>query len=633
MIEVQPRRRFNVAERQAMYIASGGKCSQCGADLTAGWHADHVVAWARGGATDVLNGQALCPKCNLKKGPGVVMKPWVGEMRSWQEAALDRYRAVGQRDFLCVACPGAGKTRFALRLAHDGLLRGTVRRVVIVCPTEHLKRQWTLAAHMAGINLDPDWSGAQAVREAPDFQGVATTYMGVYHSAQFHRHLCGIPTFVIFDEVHHAGDGNGWGDALRVAFEASTARLCLSGTPFRQDNQPIPFVRYDDGRSVADYTYSFGQAQTDEVCRQVSFPTYEGDIEWIKDGKTIRAQFRDDLKFDEARQRLRAALSPDVDYLPELLRQASAHLDVIRSNGHPNAGGLVLAIDQAHAIRVAKLLYGLTGEDATVAVSDEDKATGSIKDFAAGTSKWIVAVKMVSEGVDIPRLRVLAYVTNVATEMFFRQAVGRIVRVMEGLDEQMAYLYCPADPIFIGYAREIMEEREHYIEEQSDREILEAQEEGREIGMFAPVSGTALAHDVIHKDQAFDQADINEARTYMEECGLPRSTPLASLSMAMKRYAEKHGGGVAEPRPIQPAPVPVQTATLSERKKAARRMVSKRVARLVNVSGMDPQGGYAVVYGRLMSIDGVLQKAATEEQLFARAKVLQEWIDREIRHA
>jgi hypothetical protein len=117
----------------------------------------------------------------------------------------------------------------------------------------------------------------------------------------------------------------------------------------------------------------------------------------------------------------------------------------------------------------------------------------------------------------------------------------------------------------------------------------------------------------------------------MEECGLPRSTPLASLAMAMKRYAENHSTGSIEVAPIPAAPTP--TATLSERKQAARRMVSKRVGRLVNVSGMDTKSGYAVIYGRLMSIDGVLQKAATEEQLFARAKILQEWIDREIRHA
>lgn len=62
------RRRFNKRERVAMYLAANGKCERCGGELELGFHGDHVQAYANDGVTDVINGQALCPDCNVKKG-------------------------------------------------------------------------------------------------------------------------------------------------------------------------------------------------------------------------------------------------------------------------------------------------------------------------------------------------------------------------------------------------------------------------------------------------------------------------------------------------------------------------------------------------------------------------------------
>lgn len=61
-------RRFNSKQRVALFIRSQGKCAKCGRRLVIGWHADHKRPFCKNGETDTLNGQALCPSCNQKKG-------------------------------------------------------------------------------------------------------------------------------------------------------------------------------------------------------------------------------------------------------------------------------------------------------------------------------------------------------------------------------------------------------------------------------------------------------------------------------------------------------------------------------------------------------------------------------------
>jgi superfamily II DNA or RNA helicase len=182
------------------------------------------------------------------------------KLRTWQQAALDKYFARAHRDFLAVATPGSGKTTFALTAAAELLKRRIVDRLTIVAPTEHLKVQWADAAAKAGLAIDPAYTPTKG-RTSSDYVGVALTYAGVASNPlAFRVRTERFRTLVILDEVHHAGDALSWGEAVREAFEPATRRLALTGTPFRSDINPIPFVTYapgDDGlpRSEADYTY------------------------------------------------------------------------------------------------------------------------------------------------------------------------------------------------------------------------------------------------------------------------------------------------------------------------------------------------------------------------------------------
>jgi superfamily II DNA or RNA helicase len=390
-------------------------------------------------------------------------------LRTWQRAAFERFVAHDQADYLAVATPGAGKTTFALTCARWALGEQR-RRLIVVAPTSHLKHQWAAAAHRLGLELDPDWTPSGGL--ARDVHGLVTTYQHVATSGTA-KVLRGLATdaFVILDEIHHAGDERAWGDAVRLAFDPAHRRLCLSGTPFRSDTASIPFVRYhttaEGEEAFSDYTYGYGDALRDGgVVRPVYFPRFDGVMEWsAPDGSVISANFHDELARDQMAQRLRTALSLDGDWLPVVLRQAHERLQLIRTSpgGQSDAGGLVITMDQAHAHGVAGLIRQHFRVPAEVVVSDDPTASERIEKFARSDAPWLVAVRMVSEGVDIPRLRVGVYASTVSTELFFRQAVGRFVRWQADRGNQKAYVFIPDDPRLRTHAFQIAEARRHVL--------------------------------------------------------------------------------------------------------------------------------------------------------------------------
>lgn len=391
---------------------------------------------------------------------------WTAPLRDWQRRALSAVCAHPAMDFLAMATPAAGKTRFALAVAHHYLTAGAAVRVLVVCPTNHLRGQWSDAAGKLGLHLDPALTNEQAV-EASDYHGAVVTYQQVCLAPAIFQRACkSKKTLLILDELHHAGDGKNWGKALRTAFEPAVFRLILSGTPFRSDNNPIPFIRYEQGESRADFAYGYTDAIGDGVCRPIVFPSYEGELTWFSEGREHTATFEDGLTFDRQRERLKTALLQET-WLGPVIADAHAQLTRLRKEEQPDSGGLIVSMDQDHARWVADLVGRITGVKAAVAVSDDPAASGVIEDFAGHKKQqWLVAVNMVSEGVDIPRLRVGVYGTNVLTEMYFRQVVGRFVRMQDGMPRpQRAWLYLPKDPVLAHYARQIKAERDHVLED------------------------------------------------------------------------------------------------------------------------------------------------------------------------
>ncbi len=205
---------------------------------------------------------------------------------------------------------------------------------------------------------------------------------------------------------------------------------------------------YDDfGEARSDYEYGYGEALSDGgVVRPVYFPRIDGHMEWVgPDGSEYSCSFDDALDAARSGQRLRTALSLTGEWLPAVLDQAHEQLTAIRAS-QPHAGGLIIAIDHEHAKGIVDLMRRRHGVTPTLVLSDDPTASARIEHFAEGSMPWIVAVRMVSEGVDIPRLRVGVFATNTATELFFRQAAGRLVRWTRGMRHQKAFFFIPDDP-------------------------------------------------------------------------------------------------------------------------------------------------------------------------------------------
>ena len=544
--------------------------------------------------------------------------------RAWQKEALAKLEARVHSSFLAVATPGAGKTTFALGAIRRALVAREVRRCVVVVPTQHLKLQWALAAEKLDIHLDPDWSAGDGSLPS-DVHGVAVTYQQVAANPGALRRLVA-EAFIVLDEIHHAADSRSWGDGIRHAFERAPVRLCLSGTPFRSDQSAIPFVRYVGEEAHADYEYGYGEALRDrQVVRPVYFPRINGRMEWTSpDGSTHSAGFDDNIGRTLASQRLRTALDIEGEWLPAVLTKAHRQVMHLRQSD-PRAAGMVIAMDQDHARGIAKVLKDRMGVRPTIATSDDPGASRKIADFTEGNDPWIVAVRMVSEGVDIPRLKVGVYATNTITDLFFRQAVGRLVRTTSGTKQQRAYMFIPDDVRLRHFAKGIAEQRRHSLRkpDAKDDAFLDEPDNERaapeldQLSLFSAISAVPL-------DEAgnpLDASPVEEADTTPEE-EIPGLVDEASPGEDLSTFtltAPELEGPVPTPEPETAAPSP------RSRKRKLREQNSALVRALVHRT----QKGHAQINAELNRRVGIKRiTEATVNQLDRRRDVAQKWLER-----
>jgi superfamily II DNA or RNA helicase len=440
-------------------------------------------------------------------GAGLPALPELPGLRDWQQHAYAEYFQANKRDFLVVATPGAGKTTYALTVARELLDSREIASITIVTPTEHLKFQWAQAAARFGIAIDSAYSNSQGPVGA-DFRGVAVTYAQVAAHPALHRQRTeGRRSLVIFDEIHHAGDAMSWGEAVREAFDPARRRLALTGTPFRSDANPIPFVTYvpeADGvkRSASDFVYGYGPALANGVVRPVIFLAYSGEMAWrTRAGDEITATLGTPMTKEQVAQAWRTALDPGGEWIQRVLEAADKRLTEVRRE-IPDAGGLVIAGDHETARAYAALLRRVSGTRPVVVLSDDPTASKKIAKFASSGDRWMVAVRMVSEGVDVPRLAVGVYATSVSTALFFAQAVGRFVRARRR--GETASVFLPSVPVLLGFAAELEAERDHVVahaQKDADGEMAEANRERKTPD--APLDGKAF--EALKASATFDR--------------------------------------------------------------------------------------------------------------------------------
>lgn len=560
-----------------------------------------------------------------------------GKLRAWQAEALEQYFREQPKDFLAVATPGAGKTTFALRVAAELLAQRVVNRVTVVAPTEHLKVQWADSASRVGIKLDPHFKNAQG-KHAPGYHGVAITYAQVAAKPVLHHNRTAAGrTLVILDEVHHGGDALSWGDAVREAFGPAVRRLSLTGTPFRSDTSPIPFVTYapdENGirTSVADYSYGYGRALKDSVVRPVLFLAYAGAMSWrTRAGDEMSHVLGEETTKDINSQAWRTALDPGGDWIPAVLKAADWRLTEVRRTVH-DAGGLVIATDQDNARAYAKVLRELTGEAPTVVLSDEAGASARIEQFQNSSDRWMVAVRMVSEGVDVPRLCVGVYATSAATPLYFAQAIGRFVRARKR--GETASVFLPSVPILLALANTMEVERDHALdrpknEDENDVVVFDDQameqanrEEGAsdQMGSFEALGAEALFDRVLFDGGEFGTGGAIGSEDELDFIGIPgllEPDQVHELLRTQQARQAKRKTAAAPPAP-ETEPSELDHRAMKEERNQLQSLVgawSRRTGsphKTVHVDLRKACGGPAVAQ-------------ATRDQIQARIAKLQGW--------
>lgn len=520
------------------------------------------------------------------------------KLRPWQQEAFGIYRDCilrRERTILLEATPGAGKTTAALVLALHQRKKQGARRIGIVVPTAHLKVQWARAALDMNLHLDSAFSNSRGM-VTDDYSGFVVTYQQVAQKPTLFKQLTE-ESCIILDEVHHAGDGLSWGDGLRTAFHDAKFIICLSGTPFRSDNSPIPFVSYDEqGFSLPDYSYSYSRAVEEGVCRPTAFFTYAGEVAWREEAGDARAWFSDELDAMGQSRRLRAALDPSSGWIEPMLRDANDMLVKTRRD-HPSAGGLLVAADQTSARKLAKLLTSITKVPPVIILSEEAEAARKLKRFRDSSEPWLVACNMVSEGVDIPRLRVGVYATTVRTKMYFRQFLGRIVRRIPNLQAlQVAYCYLPADPTLIRLAEEIEDEIRHCIRPRGEDAFDEERRRVRNDDRPDPPKWEALA-------------SMNSGLSSVIVHG-------NQLSLF---------GGAAQPDELHQVVTEKVTARLDERRTRAeeKAFLTQELRKLVNLYHKRTGKSHAQIHAHLNSLQKIRsQTHCTEKELRERINLM-----------
>lgn len=376
-------------------------------------------------------------------------------LRRWQSECIGNAAAhytEGKRHFLAQATPGAGKTFMAANLAKRLFELSMIDFVICFSPSKTVSKSIQNSfSKVLKYEMDGKFGSL----------GTSITYQSITHlDEQFWKRLLKYRVLCVFDEIHHCGgdndeNSNVWGQQILCKIQkVATYTLALTGTPWRSNLTPVVLSSYSDpeGAIVCDYQYSLAQAVQDGVCRKPTITLIDCDKSTIK----IDNQIESFNSFNELISESEVNYSTILNNKPALIHildTAVTRLKKIRSQS-PFAGGLIVATSVNHAVEIASLLKHTFNQTTTIVTYKNDDSQDRIEQFRTDYTEWIVSVGMVSEGTDIPRLQVCCHLSNIKTELYFRQILGRILRMTSCLNQE-AWLYTFAAPKLIGFAEEV----------------------------------------------------------------------------------------------------------------------------------------------------------------------------------
>jgi len=378
------------------------------------------------------------------------------ELRNWQDEciarALESYSS-GKPDFLCLATPGAGKTTMSAVLVKDLLDKSMIDLVVCVSPSIIISHDFQAEMEkQVGRRFDGSMGSF----------GRSLTYQTMINLGhEFWALFTEYRVFLIFDEIHHCAGShleksNAWGETIISKIQGqAVGTLALTGTPWRSDSVPVSLARYSEkGHVHCDYIYGLAQAIKDNVCRSPNIVLIDNNRVTFGEAQSVQSYDSFSELFQKSNCNYQSLVENET-LITYMLNKANKKLNLLRRKA-PDAAGLIVTSSVAHAHKVNGLMNKL-GETADIITYMEEDAVSKIQSFKSASTKWVISVGMISEGTNIPRLRVCCHLTRVKTELHFRQVLGRILR-SDNVSPSEGYLYVPAESSLVEYSHRVSEE-------------------------------------------------------------------------------------------------------------------------------------------------------------------------------
>lgn len=573
---------FSSTQKKVLFALSEGTCQICGNPLERGWEADHVIPYSKDGKTNIPNGQAVCLSCNRKKS-NKMSETKNKSLREWQQKCfteLQIAKADGRNTFLAVAGVGSGKTFFSAYVFNHFHKKAEFDSVVIISPTENIKRNWSLTFQVDfGIKVDHGYQFKHAWPR--DCNGVSLTFQSLNAlNLEVLKRYMNKKVLLIIDEVHHAGDERSWGDAILELGEEAGFVLLLSGTPTRRDNSAIPFVKYKEetdspGRYKlqSDYYYGYAESIKDRVCCPTIFQKNFSDAETFAGYKKLEYATEENPESKRLLNGILTVRKTGDCFVYQTFLKANAQLSEINDKRNSNYAGLIVCKSIEDAQNIYERIYEEFGADfAEIVTSDDKDSSKKIENFKTSYKTWMISINMVSEGVDIPRIRAIVYVTNVTTMVRFMQVMGRGVRNPDHRpnDNDVCYMYIPEYKPIVDNARLIEEEISHIrlaLMESLKREYTSGEEQIRLDDVV--LSATSENNGNVFAGNMFE---LKEDMTAVFLANKYHVSKDIVLSLWNEFFQETGKPTVAER--------PIKIQTITEEKEDYKRMVSRIVGRI-----------------------------------------------------
>jgi superfamily II DNA or RNA helicase len=437
-------------------------------------------------------------------------------LRKWQQNALNICLPAfqkGRKLFVVEGCTGSGKTLFSAVAAIQSVERRYADLIIVLTPNCGTKLGWKKT--FAGLSLNGKRVNVTDNVNFPlDTDVWVSTYAGYskIEEALSSRPVSGI--IVIIDELHHAEDSAEWGKAVDSLVSMAEHAIFLSGTPWRRegkiavlcDSQNIHQEDYyqEDGRIKSDFIYNYENDLRERTTRGTvpvkfkfwdsfwrspdgkssefykdlpSFPSKEWNNigEWEEWAQKCDASLGKHLQFD-----LDHSSPADNETVRRIIDESLVLLDHTRRQIEKacERKNLSILLCVAKSIKDARRIAEYIQElrpmyRVSVVVSDDhngakklEKIAKQCKENAADKPDVIVSVGMISEGVDIPQIKVVAYLSAILTVLYFIQVVGRAIRRIPldspdrpyadvNISDTIAHVVAPAHPKLRYIARNI----------------------------------------------------------------------------------------------------------------------------------------------------------------------------------